>query len=67
MRRLMNISLAIISLVSLVLPKKIYIQAQAMGTSTQMGRSAGVTLIINELSEHHEALDFGSCVGVHWL
>jgi len=65
MRRLMNISLAIVSLVSLVLltsamslaqnlPKKIYIQAQAMGTSTQMGRSAGITLIINELSTDEE-------------
>ena len=65
MRRLMNISLAIVSLVGLVLltstmslaqklPKKIYIQAQAMGTSTQMGRSAGVTLIINELSTDEE-------------
>ena len=65
MRRLMNISLAIVSLVSLALltstmslaqklPKKIYIQAQAMGTSTQMGRSAGITLIINELSTDEE-------------
>ena len=65
MRRLMKISLAIVSLVSLVLltsamslaqnlPKKIYIQAQAMGTSTQMGRSAGITLIINELSTDEE-------------
>ena len=65
MRRLMNISLAIVSLVGLVLltstmnlaqklPEKIYIQAQAMGTSTQMGRSAGVTLIINELSTDEE-------------
>jgi hypothetical protein len=65
MRRLMNISLAIVSLVSLVLltstmslaqklPKKIYIQAQAMGTSTQLGRSAGITLIINELSTDDE-------------
>jgi hypothetical protein len=65
MRTLMKISLAIVSLVSLVLltsamslaqnlPKKIYIQAQAMGTSTQMGRSAGITLIINELSTDEE-------------
>src|ERR1044071_250006 len=62
MRRLMNISLAIVSLALLTstttlaqkLPKKIYIQAQAMGTSTQMGRSAGVTLIINELSTDEE-------------
>ena len=61
----MNISLTIVSLVSLALltstmslaqklPKRIYIQAQAMGTSTQMGRSAGVTLIINELSTDDE-------------
>jgi hypothetical protein len=58
----MNISLAIVSLALLTstmslaqkLPKKIYIQAQAMGTSTQMGRSAGVTLIINELSTDEE-------------
>lgn len=65
MRRLMNVGLVIVSLVGLVLltstmslaqklPKKIYIQAQAMGTSTQMGRSAGVTLIINELSTDEE-------------
>jgi hypothetical protein len=32
------------------LPKKIYIQAQAMGTSTQLGRNFSVTAIINELS-----------------
>jgi len=32
------------------LPKKIYIQAHAMGTSTQMGRSASVTLIIEEVT-----------------
>jgi hypothetical protein len=61
----MNISLGTIGLVSLVLltstmslaqrlPKKIYIQAQAMGTSTQLGRSAGVTLIIDELSTDAE-------------
>jgi len=62
MRRLRNISLASICLVLLTstislaqkLPKKIYIQAQAMGTSTQMGRSASVTLIINELSTDEE-------------
>ena len=34
----------------LKLKKSIYIQAQAMGTSTQMGRSYGITAIINELS-----------------
>jgi len=62
MRRLMNISLAIIGLVLLTstmslaqkLPKKIYIQAQAMGTSTQLGRSATITLIVNELSTDEE-------------
>jgi len=65
MRRLMNISLAIASVVTVVLmtstislaqklPKRIYIQAQAMGTSTQMGRSASVTLIIEQLSTDEE-------------
>jgi hypothetical protein len=32
------------------LPKSIFIQAQAMGTSTQMGRSFSVNIIIEELS-----------------
>ena len=32
------------------LPKRIYIQAQAMGTSTQLGRNFSVTAIIEELS-----------------
>lgn len=32
------------------LPKKITIQAQAMGTQTQMGRNFSLTAIINELS-----------------
>ena len=32
------------------LPKRIYIQGQAMGTSTQMGRQASITIIIEELS-----------------
>ena len=32
------------------LAKPIYIQAQAMGTSTQMGRSYSITAIVNELS-----------------
>jgi hypothetical protein len=35
---------------SLKLPKPIYIQAQAMGTSTQLGRNFGVTVIIEEYS-----------------
>jgi hypothetical protein len=58
-------SLAIAGMVSLILltnttssaqklPKKIYIQAQAMGTSTQLGRNANITLIINELSTDAE-------------
>ena len=32
------------------LPKKIYIQAQAMGEQTQMGQTFGITLTIEELS-----------------
>src|SRR5215472_3720547 len=32
------------------LPQSIYIQAQAMGTSTQLGQTFNVTAIINELS-----------------
>jgi hypothetical protein len=32
------------------LPKSIFIQAQAMGTSTQLGRSVGINLIIEEFS-----------------
>ena len=32
------------------LAKSIHIQAQAMGTSTQLGRNFGITAIINELS-----------------
>ena len=36
------------------LPKKIYVQAQAMGTSTQMGRTFNMTLIIEELSTDEE-------------
>jgi len=35
---------------SLKLKKSIHIQAQAMGTSTQLGRSFNVTAIINEVS-----------------
>ena len=35
---------------SLKLKKSIYIQGQAMGTSTQMGRTFSVTAIINEVS-----------------
>jgi hypothetical protein len=65
MRRSMNIGLATVGVLSLMLftntisqaqklPKKIYIQAQAMGTSTQMGRSANVTLIIEEVTSDAE-------------
>jgi hypothetical protein len=32
------------------LPKRIFIQAQAMGTSTQLGRNFSVNIIINEFS-----------------
>ena len=65
MRNLMKVSLMITSVVSLVLltnrlgpaqelPKRIYIQASATGTSTQMGRLVSVTLIIEELSSDVE-------------
>lgn len=65
MRRLMNISLAIAGAAIVILltstsssaqklPKKIYIQAQAMGTSTQMGRNFNMTLIIEEFSTDDE-------------
>jgi hypothetical protein len=61
----MRFTLTIAGVVSLILltstsgsaqklPKKIYIQAQAMGTSTQMGRNANITLIIEELSTDAE-------------
>jgi hypothetical protein len=36
------------------LPKRIYIQAQAMGTSTQLGRNFSVTAIIEELSSRED-------------
>ncbi len=63
--RLVNLSVAIAGVVGLMLltntatsaqklPKKIYIQAQAMGTSTQLGRNANITLIIEELSTDAE-------------
>jgi hypothetical protein len=61
MRRLMKVTLAIAGVMSFVLltssissaqklPKSIYIQAQAMGQSTQLGQTFGVTLIIQEYS-----------------
>jgi hypothetical protein len=64
-RRFVKLSLATAGAVGLMLlintsayaqklPKKIYIQAQAMGTSTQMGRSAGITLIIEEVTTDEE-------------
>ena len=63
--RFMNLCLATAGVISLILliytsayaqklPKKIYIQAQAMGTSTQMGRSVSVTLIIEEVTTDEE-------------
>ncbi|HEY5885111.1 MAG TPA: hypothetical protein VIT88_10515 [Pyrinomonadaceae bacterium] len=36
------------------LPKRIHIDAQAMGTSTQMGRSVSIKLIIEEISSDEE-------------
>ena len=65
MRKLMNMVLVIVCAMSLILltntassaqklPKRITIQAQAMGTSTQMGRNANVTLIIEELTTGEE-------------
>jgi hypothetical protein len=65
MRKLMKVSLLITGVVSLMLltsklgpaqklPKQIYIQATAMGTSTQMGRVVSVNLIIEELSSDAE-------------
>lgn len=64
-RRFTQFGLALAGAVSLILltstsgsaqklPKKIYIQAQAMGTSTQLGRNANITLIIDELSTDEE-------------
>ncbi len=65
MRKLMNMVLVTVATMSLILltntassaqklPKRITIQAQAMGTSTQMGRNANVTLIIEELTTNEE-------------
>ena len=61
MRRLVNVTLAIVGVLSFLilttsissaqkLRKSIYIQAQAMGQAQQLGRSFSVTLIINEFS-----------------
>ena len=57
MSKTMKLTLSLMTLVLLggatgaqKLPKAMRIQAQAMGTSTQMGRSANVTVIINEFS-----------------
>ena len=63
--RVKNLALATAGVISLILlintsasaqklPKRIHIQAQAMGTSTQMGRTAGVTLIIEEITSNEE-------------
>jgi hypothetical protein len=65
MRRFTNPGLAIVGAMSLILltstassaqklPKRIMIQAMAMGTSTQLGRSASVNLIIEELTSDEE-------------
>jgi hypothetical protein len=65
MRRLTNISLAIVGAMSLTLlmntassaqklGKSITIQATAMGTSTQMGRVISVNLIIKEITSDEE-------------
>lgn len=65
MRKLINTSLVLAAVVSLILltntvssaqklPKRITIQAQAMGTSTQMGRSVSVNLIIEKLTSNEE-------------
>src|ERR1044072_3838730 len=65
MRRLTNLGLAIVGAMSLILltstassaqklPKRIMIQATAMGTSTQMGRSASINLIIEALTSDEE-------------
>jgi hypothetical protein len=69
MRRLINVTLAIAGVMSFILltgsssaaqklPKSIYIQAQAMGQSTQLGRTFSITLIIEEFStpEDQQAL-----------
>ena len=58
MRRSIKLALCLTTVVLLAgiggfaqkLPKSITIQAQAMGTSTQLGRSVGITVIINEFS-----------------
>ena len=64
MRRSPSIRLATVSVMSLILmatvssaqelPKRIFIQAQAMGTSTQMGRQASVNLTITKLTSNEE-------------
>ncbi len=64
MQRSPSISLATVSVMSLILmttvssaqelPKRIFIQAQAMGTSTQLGRQASVNLTINRFTTDAE-------------
>ena len=69
MRKLMRVTLAVAGMVGCLLltspsssaqklPKSIYIQAQAMGQSTQLGQTFNVTLIIEEFStpEDQQAL-----------
>jgi hypothetical protein len=61
MRKLMRVTLAVAGIVGCMLlvspsssaqklPKSIYIQAQAMGQSTQLGRTFNITIIIQEFS-----------------
>jgi hypothetical protein len=61
MRRLMRVVFTVAGIVGCMLlaspdsaaqklPKSIYIQAQAMGQSSQLGQTFGITLIINEYS-----------------
>lgn len=64
MRRSPSIRLATVSVMSLLfmttvssaqeLPKRIFIQATAMGTSTQLGRQASVNLTINRFTTDSE-------------
>lgn len=65
MRKLINTNLMIAAVASLIalthaagfaqkLPKRIHIEAHAMGTSTQLGRSVSVNLIIESLTTDEE-------------
>jgi len=65
MRKLLKTTVTIAAVASLILltqstgsaqklPKRIHIQAQAMGTAQQLGRNAGVNLIIEEQTSPEE-------------